>query len=173
MKQKYYTNIRNIYIYIVIFIVFVVSVIYYASKIRLVTYKDTSENKLYTEQMVKNFDTELSLGLGIYNQVLQSPSVKTFLNTDHNYRNFIEVMEELQSLGGSFNGSNMTIAIGKTTSETVITPKCTKHLSDFFASDLGISETEGKNLFTTISQKKFSYQNPISGITDTNKNILT
>lgn len=146
---------------------------YYFSSARIINYKNSEANKIHTEQLANSFDQNLSLGLGVYNQIVMSEDVQTFIGMPGiNYSNLIAVMNELQLLGGSYSHAFPSVAVGKVDCDTIITTKCTKSTYDFFASDMGISSEKGLELLETIKSKSFSYQTAVPGNIN-GRNVIT
>lgn len=172
MKNKYYFHLKSIYLLIITIFVVAISLMYYFSSMRIVNLKNAEASKLRTEQTANRFDSELSLGIKVYNQIAMSDNVQTFLkNAEIDYINIISVMDELISVSGTLSTSSASIALGKIDSDTIVTTKCTKSLSSFFTEDIGISLDEGQHMLDTIKKKPFSYQSAISGIVDNKKSV--
>ena len=158
---------------ITIFVV-AISLMYYFSSMRIVNFKNAEASKLRTEQTVNRFDSELSLGIKVYNQIAMSDNVQDFLkNPGIDYINIISVMDELVSVSGTLSTSSVSIAVGKIDSDTIITTKCTKSLSSFFSEDVGITPENGYHMLETLKKKPFSYQSAIAGTVDNSKKVIT
>ncbi len=173
-RRKYYNRLLSIYILIILFFTVVIASVYFSSNLYFIDYKIGINEKNYTEQMVNNFDAKLTLGSGIYNQLMLSQSVRNFLRSPEiDYGNLIAIMDELKSLTGSFSDSGLQVAVGKPDCDIVITPECTKTLPLFFKEDVGISDDVGRSALASLNEKRFSYQTAVTGSTEEKENVIT